>query len=73
MSIALIDLGQERRRHADGRISATSILAEIGLLAVRGGEADSLARTISMTTELQLVDEADVYEDDREQERALIL
>ena len=40
---------------------------------MRSDADDSLARTISMTTELQLTDEVDVDEEDKPQERALVM
>ena len=43
------------------------------MLAIRSDENESLAKTISMTTELQLTDEADVDEGEKPQERALVM
>jgi uncharacterized protein (DUF736 family) len=57
------------------RIFATFPLQEIGTLAHRSDSNDSLARTISLTTELQLIpdeEDDDVYIDEPE-ERVLIM
>jgi hypothetical protein len=48
-------------------------LQEIGVLAHRSDEGESLARTISMTTELQLEAEAEDLDEEKPQERALVM
>jgi len=48
-------------------------LQEVGVLAIRSDEEESLARTISMTTELQLTDETDFENEEKPQERALVM
>lgn len=56
------------------RIFATAILQEIGVLAIRTDSTDSLARTISMMTELQIEEDDELVEQaDTAQGRALIL
>lgn len=54
-------------------IFAAFALQEVGVLAIKNGEEDSLARTISMTTELQLTNEQEEEDDEKPQERALIM
>jgi hypothetical protein len=56
------------------RIFATFPLQEIGVLAHRSDASDSLSRTISLTTELQLVSEGDdLDQEDKPEERVLIM
>lgn len=55
------------------RIFATAILQEIGVLALRTDSTDSLARTISMTTELHIEEDDELVEQGDAEGRALIL
>lgn len=49
-------------------------MQEVGLLAIRADWGESLARTISMTTELQVTEEVEDQDaKDKPQERALIM
>jgi hypothetical protein len=58
----------------DDRIFAAFALQEIGVLAAKNNdEDDSLARIISMTTELQLTNEQEESDAEKPQDRALIM
>lgn len=71
MSLAVYSVGIESLRI---RIFATFPLQEIGLLAHRADEDESVARTIMMSTGLQVAPEADLdLVPDKPADRALIM
>ena len=55
------------------RIFAAFPMQEIGTLAYRSDASESLMRTISLTTDLLIIPQAEEDEENKPQERALIM